>query len=268
MIAKQPPIPLAPDDPRHGTYAGSVAHWQAGERPSEVCQPCCKAGTRRRKLNKYRLHTTGRPAMVSIIGSQRRIRALQALGWSIDRIADATDGMTAPMLYNIVYARPDHRHRHSGQNVTIRTAERIRAVYDTLSMVVPTTGRVTTVRNLAARNRWAPPLAWETLNIDDPGVEPWGWDVDIDMVIARAARSAQAHNAALDRQRVLEDCITDGVGISEAVRRIGATRSALQKWCGNKGLHHLYRELAGRESGMSGGSQTVDPGTARRETAA
>lgn len=37
---------MAPDDPRHGTYAGSQAHWRDGETP---CGPCDRARLRSRK---------------------------------------------------------------------------------------------------------------------------------------------------------------------------------------------------------------------------
>lgn len=250
--------PPAPDDPRHGTYAGAVAHWSAKEKLSKVCPPCCQAATRQRKRNLWRSERQGVAGLQPVIGYRRRLRALQALGWSVKSMAASSgpDGLTAGQLFTVLNPRRDLRNERSGAHVTIHTAVKVLALYKQLSMKVPDGDYTKRVRMLASKQRWAPPLAWETLNIDDPGVEPWGWDIDIELVTARRKLHRSAHNTRLDRRRVLEDCVAEGKGISDAVRLIGASRDAIQKWCGARDLHHLYRALVAREDGMRGG--TVD----------
>lgn len=54
---------ISPDDPRHGTNAGAVAHWRAGERPC----PACKLGAMRaKKERQLRALTVGEPANVPL----------------------------------------------------------------------------------------------------------------------------------------------------------------------------------------------------------
>jgi len=149
---------MTPDDPRHGTYAGTCAHWNAGEPP---CDPCSLAGNRYSKRNRY-MRLIGSPATIPALGTIRRIQALQSLGWTHHQIADAA-GVNLKTMRN-----PLHR----GSRVTRATAEAIAAAYELLSMRFPaedtTIARrnATYARNVARKKGWPPPLAWDDIDCD------------------------------------------------------------------------------------------------------
>lgn len=142
---------MTPDDPRHGTSAGCTQHYRDSEKP---CAPCLAAN--RRATITQRLHPPKRPAL----GSQRRLRALQAIGYSRVRIAREL-GYSGDGSFNRVL---------QSKTILAVTEQRISEVYDRLSMVIPNGPGATRARNWAARNGHLPPLAWE--DIDDPNDEP------------------------------------------------------------------------------------------------
>ena len=149
---------MRPDDPRHGTYAGAVAHWLSDERP---CAPCAKAETRYRKLRKLR-HLKGEPPMVPSVGLVRRYEALLALGYTGPQISEAV-GISVNSLRSVRY--------HGSDLVRATTFERFAAAYERLCMTVPDGQYARRARSIARSRGWAPPLAWD--NIDDPDEQPW-----------------------------------------------------------------------------------------------
>lgn len=145
---------MTPDDPRHGQERGYFAHRKAGQKP---CQPCIDAHCVASKRRAIRANN-GQPALVPALGSQRRIRALAAIGWPFAQISaelgrKATHESIATLLRQAWVQR--------------ETANRIDAVYRRLCM---TPGPNPTVAKRAQLNHWAPPLAWD--DIDDPDEEP------------------------------------------------------------------------------------------------
>lgn len=126
------------------------------------------------------------PRMVSPVGSIRRLRALVRLGWSTRQIAAAAG--TSPKTI-------DHWTRGRGATMRRLSAEKIQRAYDRLSMRLPPE-RTTNEKQLAVRarsrgehNSWAPPLAWDDDQIDDPLARPhygsaWRSPFDIAMVMA------------------------------------------------------------------------------------
>ena len=147
---------MLPDDPRHGEYAGAVAHWLAGEKP---CDPCARAGARYHKARQLRL-LRGETSTVPAVGTVRRIQALQALGWGIPALARES-GLPVPTLRNPAYR---------GERVRTATADRVSAMYERLAMVRPDGMYAERSRRQAARKGWLPPLAWT--DIDDPDEHP------------------------------------------------------------------------------------------------
>lgn len=147
---------MSPEDARHGKNAGYIAGCR---------EACCKAAhaAYRRKLYARQYIARG-PMTIPAIGTQRRIQALQAIGWRITDIADAlglatTRGVCAP-LWQLM--KRDHVRRS--------TAERIANLYDRWCMTPgPAANRN---RAMAVRRGWAPPLAWN--DIDDPDELPRG----------------------------------------------------------------------------------------------
>lgn len=105
----------------------------------------------------------------SYIGIQRRVQALITLGWTARTIGNQM-GVAERSVVRITKAGT-HLLRVK-QEVSLKALP----VYDELSMSFPpeTTPHermaATKSRNLATRNGWAPPLAWD--DIDDPDAKP------------------------------------------------------------------------------------------------
>ena len=144
---------MSPDDPRHGTSAGYIAGCRD--------QCCWLAKQRYDKRRRLEFHTTGRYRKVSNRGAIRRIQALQAIGWSVPEIAKRCS--------------INHRHLYSLARhpmIYTSTFEAIARAFDEMAMTLPlerTTGeRISSARarNHAARNGWAPPLAWDDIDND------------------------------------------------------------------------------------------------------
>lgn len=203
------------DDERHGTSAGYIAGCR------DEC--CLRAKVRYDKQRRWELHTTGKYRKVPSFRVIRRIRALQALGWSVPQIAKRCD-MSFQHLYMLS--------RHETAYVT--TLETIVGVYDVLSMSLPPETNMgerigaSRARNHARRMGWPPPLAWS--DIDDPDEEPAGWQY---------RPAARADN--------LRELVVEGAGITEACRRLHVTQDALEKWCERHGMNAEFRTLVGRE---------------------
>jgi hypothetical protein len=163
------------DDPRHGKYAGAVAHWMSNERP---CDACSVAEARYRKTRKLK-HLRGVPVTVSAVGIRRRLHALMALGYTGPQVAEAS-GLSIATMRSIDY--------HGSQKVHAITAEKVIAVYERLSMTRPEGQYANRARVMARRRGWLPPLAWD--DIDDPTERPsiagdrWGSSPDdVDPVV-------------------------------------------------------------------------------------
>ena len=74
---------MTPDDPRHGTVAGHIAHQRDG---GDYCLSCITAKARYDKRRKWDA-ANGRGYTVPSIGARRRIQALQAIGGSRPQVA-------------------------------------------------------------------------------------------------------------------------------------------------------------------------------------
>jgi hypothetical protein len=98
--------------------------------------------------------------MVPACGSQRRLRALHAVGWSMSAIA--RDAGVPRCSLSQTLRRP---------RITAGRATVIAGVYQRLAMT-PGPSEATRARALAAG--WPPPLAWDDDTIDDPDTVPSG----------------------------------------------------------------------------------------------
>lgn len=108
-------------------------------------------------------------AVIDGTGTRRRIQALAVLGWSIPVQARLL-GISRSSVQNI----------NAGHGVYAATARKAVEVYEKLWDQPPpevslgeriSAGRA---RAEAARNGWAPPMAWDEESIDDPAAEPEG----------------------------------------------------------------------------------------------
>ncbi len=80
---------MSPDDPRHGSYAGALQHWKAGE---SACEACLAAARRADKIRDL-ARLEGRPPMVPlgerahrIISTAPRNQVTAAIGMSSHRL--------------------------------------------------------------------------------------------------------------------------------------------------------------------------------------
>jgi hypothetical protein len=100
--------------------------------------------------------------------TRRRLQALAVAGWPLPQIARRAN-VDGHNLHRVVHGRRT--------KVAAHTAAAIHAVYgqlwdqDPADHGVPER-HVSTVQRLAARNLWAPPLAWDDDTINDPAAEP------------------------------------------------------------------------------------------------
>lgn len=129
---------MTPDDPRHGTYAGSTAHYRDGEKP---CLPCYAARrkyhTRYVKENElgYRRRTP-----VGRGGVWQRIDQLYKSDYSYLELARALGCIREAKLYTIHVGGPEGR-------VSVKTWYNLR---DALAKVKPMPTRIGTLRRLQA----------------------------------------------------------------------------------------------------------------------
>lgn len=160
------------DDPQHGRHVTYYHHLTAGTEP---CRPCRDAAARYERGRQLDI-LNGNDRMVPKTGAVRRLRALQAIGWP-RRDLSRRAGYTSDALTGIL----------NGRRTTIRriTHDIVNDLYDELSM---TPGPSQRTRAIALDAGWAPPLAWEGLDIDDPATIPDlgnhdDVDTDIDQVV-------------------------------------------------------------------------------------
>lgn len=99
-------------------------------------------------------------ASVALIGTQRRLRALQVAGYTTARLGDLV-GIGKRAVVNIC--------SDSQTYVTAEVARRVAALFDDLQ-ATPGGNKTTRARSLA--KGWHPALAWDEDAIDDPDAVP------------------------------------------------------------------------------------------------
>lgn len=167
---------------------------------------------------------------VDATGTRRRLEALAAIGWSLEQIAEAS-GFHDTVL---------RRFRRGAQpRVHIESAERVKAVYDELSMrpapadTRERRGAVKQVLSRAEREGWLPPMAWDDDQIDDPDYTPQVQDV-------RRSRDEWSD----DRVEELRHLIGGGIPVETAVIRAGYPNlKAAYMSVSGKGLKILAAQL-------------------------
>jgi hypothetical protein len=196
---------LPPDDQRHGTRAG----YRAGCR--EAC--CREADTRYHRIRTYHLdrgHTYTLPTFTV----QRRIHALQALGWRASDIAKAAGLNTPQALLNMVEPERTIVRRDS--------YERICRAYDQLSMQQ---GPSEITARRAARRGWLPPLVWDDDTIDNPDAKPAmpanQRDTIDEVLIQRALNGIRVKANPAERAEIERRWVAAGRPLNELARTQG-----------------------------------------------
>lgn len=114
------------------------------------------------------------PLFVSRVGTDRRVRALLALGWRHSDITARLRALDVPCATETTQLL-----RRPGPFVWAATASAVACVYDDLAMTVGPSQRT---RDRAVKLGYLPPLAWDDDLIDDPAAERIettgsGWDL-------------------------------------------------------------------------------------------
>lgn len=207
---------MNPDDPRHGSYAGAVAHYLSRV---PTCQPCKEAAATYRRNRRARLYLARSASLeVNPTGSVRRIQALVAIGHSM-RTIDERMGWAWGTTSRFIVAGHKTTHR--------TTALKIAAVYDELCMSTPTGTYALRNRRLAARKGWSPPLAWD--DIDDPDERPKGnvrpsGAMGIDEVAVQRVMDGRAPERVLsyhEREEVVRRLHAQGLPDPQIGKQIG-----------------------------------------------
>lgn len=190
---------MSPDDPRHGTYAGYVAH----NNGTRACEPCREAARRYQAGRLWDKHK-GIPRTLDATGTRRRLQALTTLGWDYKTLAD------------MLGVRPQVVHRWTSTATVYRhNAQRVAALYEQLSMRFPPTDTesqrnvIGRTKALARRRGFAPPLAWDNID-NDP--TPAG------------TRDRKPLSTLAEYRHLTEGGITP----DRAMQRLGVKRSAIE----------------------------------------
>jgi transcriptional regulator with XRE-family HTH domain len=146
---------------------------------------------------------------VSAIGTQRRLRALIALGWTQRQLADRI-GCSYAQFGQIVGGRQN--------KVEYRRAVAVRELYDELWDMPPNGDQrsITRSRNHASRRGWALPAAWDDDLIDIPEAEPWHGE---------SSRRGRIRRVYLDD---VEHLRRFGMSDDAIAEKLGVRRSAIQ----------------------------------------
>lgn len=138
------------------------------EEGSDPCEPCKKANAVAQDGYRKRVYINGGKLMLDASGTRRRIMGLSSIGYNHTEIARKL-GTDKSVIGNL--------NSKKKRSVYPATAEKIRAVYDELSMIPPDLDEDWIAKRTAkeARRRGYPsPLAWDDESIDDPYVLPMG----------------------------------------------------------------------------------------------
>lgn len=147
----------------HGTAAGHTAHYQALNPDNDPCEECREAAYKAHKAALKRKVAQGSDSLlIDALGTRRRIRALQRLGWTNQLIGEAT-GMN--------WALPDRSVKRLMYTTKV-SAETARAIDRAYRLLENRRGPSRPVERRAIAKGWAPPGAWD--DIDDPDCEPQG----------------------------------------------------------------------------------------------
>lgn len=192
---------MSPDDPRHGQTYGWKLHRLDDEEPCAACRAAVAAYEYRRSIDAI----LGRPRAVPPHGVRRRLEALQALGWSLTTIGEHM-GMSPARVQKAMRA-PSYS--------TSMMLDRAVAVYEALSMSVPTDDFANRRRIIAARKGYAPPLAWDDIDHDSAPA-----------VVRSLSRARDPHidDVAIERRMAgdMESVLNQAEKV-ELVRRWGAS---------------------------------------------
>lgn len=184
------------------------------------CRPCARAWYKAEQSRRY-YRAKGQPARLDATGTQRRIRALWALGHPSEAIARAAGLPSDRGVWQIAGNR---------SWVSRDTAARINRAYSLMSMR-PGTSSVTAAR--ARAKGYAPPLAW------DDGAGPHGIDNPDATPYINAETARHGADVAEEVRHLIGTDSPDGIA-----KRLGITRNGLHSALQRSGNRELSEQLA------------------------
>lgn len=260
------------DDPRHGSYAGALQHWRAGEPACPACLTASRRADKRRDL----AHLNGRPPMVPLGDDAHRIVTTAPR----NQLGAAT-GMTSHRLRDYQVNGPAAMVRRASRDAIlafdlrwtpIGIQRRLRALSClgwSMQAIADRTGRD---MGSLARLRRNPNVRFVRREFADDILTIWA---DLHMTPAPSSHSARETRGEArrrgwlpplawdniddpdetpvdwayvpDREARVVEYVAEGFGVSEVCRRLHLSRASFQKWCGTKNLHDTYALLCSRE---------------------
>lgn len=160
----------------------------------------------------------GDSRLVDATGARRRLQALTALGWSRTALA-ARSGLHPETVRTILTAPRCQAH----------AAAAIRTLYDRVWDEAPPAATpvqrqaVDLARAEAATHRWAPPMAWDDDELDDPTARPHG--------------TVKARVTARERLDEVMHLARAGVPLEDAARRAGYSCWGYAQSCASRRSH-------------------------------
>jgi hypothetical protein len=217
---------------RHGTRA---MYQRCGCR----CYPCRSAAADEQRRRRHRIQRDRTPAVQPAVGTRRRIEALHAAGWSGAQLG-ARLGLTHQGVWQC----------RMGPYVYPGTAERVARLYDELWDQPAAGMHVVKVKNWAARQGFAPPLAWDDDSIDDPAAtpaDPPPCDQPDDVAVQRIMHGTLRLPAAArspERIEAIRRLAAAGHNNFAIARRVGMSQTAVMKTRQRHGIPSPVRRSA------------------------
>lgn len=218
---------------RAGVRVSTVVRWQAEVRahapavwPSDADIAAFAAGRAHRAheqlvRNRWEWRRRTGPLLVDSTGTQRRLRALAAVGWRYADIADEV-GASRTRIGHLAVGLFPTVHRD--------TAAAIADVYDRLSM---TAGPSDRSRAVAAGRGWPPPLAWDDETIDDPAARPDRGHRELaafdEVAVARAMHGDRVHLRPIERAEAVRRLTDAGWSARAIAARLHTTPRSVQR---------------------------------------
>ncbi len=206
---------MQPDDPPHGTWRG-YSYYKCREQ-------CCRDAAARYERGRQWDILRGERRRVPLLGAQRRVQALQAMGWPLPTLA-ARMGRSRAWLNNVAFLN------QSGY-IFRSTFHLIDGLYQELADT-PGPSRRTAI--LAAAKGYPRPAAWN--NIDDPDETP-----DAGYNSAHTGRGSDPESRLAD----LEHAVRFAFTLEGAADWLGLSTAAVEKWCRNHGREDLLERMRG-----------------------
>lgn len=165
------------------------------------------------------------PCAAPYVGHRRRLEALARSGWPLRAIHAAHPELTVEDLVEIWFGRP----------ASVGAGDQVVAAYDALSMVP---GPSVECRDWAVFRRFAPALAWDDDDIDDPAavavVDGPAWDDEawVDPILVERLRLGVSHLGPWtipQRQWLVADLTDRGRSAAEIVSLLGVSVRTVER---------------------------------------